>query len=105
MDLRTGNYVFDANDNIAGWDEARAWKVEITNARTVPVKIEVTRGFGTPYWTLKQADTDVSYEKYDATHARFKATVEPRSKREFAYTVTTYHGARAETLSKEKSKQ
>lgn len=105
MDFRTANYVFDANDNIAGWDEVRTWKIEIANARTVPVEIEVTRGFETPYWTLPFDDKSVSYEKYDATHARFKLTVPVRTKRQCEYTVTTYHGVRAETLFKPKSKR
>ena len=104
MDFRTANYVFDANDNIAGWDEVRTWKIEIANARTVPVEIEATRGFETPYWTLPFDDEDVAYEKYDATHARFTLTVPVRAKRRFEYTVTTYYGVRAETLLKRKSK-
>lgn len=100
MDFRTENYVFDTKGEISGCDEVQIWKIEIANARPLLVDIEVTRGFGTPYWTLKPADAAVSYEKYDATHARFKLTVEPRSKRVFEYTVTTYHGVRQEAVSK-----
>jgi len=95
MDFKTDNLMFDKNRNIAGWDEERAWKIEITNTRTLPVEIEVTRGFGTAYWTLQ---ADIAYEKHDATHARFKLEVEPRTKRAFTYTVTTYHGLREEAL-------
>jgi hypothetical protein len=96
MDYRIENHTFDSKGNISGWDDVQTWKIEIANTRPLPVEVEVTRGFGTPNWTLKSADKDVSYEKYDATHARFKLTVEPRSKRVFEYTVTTYHGARQE---------
>jgi hypothetical protein len=99
MGFRTENYVFDNEDDVAGWDEVRTWKVEITNARTLPVEIEVTRGFETPYWTLTSDDDDVSYEKYDATHARFTLDVPPRAREEFEYTVTTYHGVREATWS------
>ena len=105
MDFRTANYVFDANDNIAGWDEVRTWKIEIANARTVPVEIEATRAFETPYWTLPFDDKSVAYEKYDATHARFKLNVPARTKRRFEYTVTTYYGVRAETPVKRQSKR
>ena len=100
MDFKTDNYVFDRKKNVAGWDEIRTWKIEVTNTRALPVDIEVTRGFGTAYWTLQLEDKDISYEKYDATHARFKLTLEPRSKRAFMYTVTTYHGVREEALAK-----
>ena len=95
MDFKTDNYVFDKKNNIAGWDEIRSWKIKITNTRTLPIEIEITRGFGTAYWTLQ---TDAPYEKHDATHARFKVNLEPRSKRPFGYTVRTYHGVREEQV-------
>jgi hypothetical protein len=95
MDFKTANYVFDKKKDIAGWDEERTWKIEITNTRTLPVEIEITRGFGTAYWTLQ---ADIPYDKHDVTHARFKLTVQPRSKRTFTYTVTTYHGVREEQV-------
>ena len=98
MEARTDNYVFDSNDNVAGWDEVQTWKVEIANARTLPVEIEVTRGFDTPHWELTVNEGTVAYEKHDVTHARLKLSVAPRSKNVFTYTVTTYHGVREETF-------
>ncbi|MHC4647686.1 MAG: DUF4139 domain-containing protein [Planctomycetota bacterium] len=95
MDLRTANYVFDRDRNITGWDEIRTWKTEITNTRTLPVEIEITRGFGTAYWTLK---ADVPHEKHDVASTRFELTVQPRTKRTFNYTATTYHGVREEAI-------
>jgi hypothetical protein len=59
------------------------------------MEIEITRGFSTAYWSLK---ADIPYEHHDATHSRFKLEVEPRSKRTFDYTVTTYHGVREEAI-------
>jgi hypothetical protein len=102
IDYKAENHTFDNQGNISGWDEVRTWRIEIANTRPLPVDLEVTRDFGTPYWTLKLADAAVTYEKYDATHARFKLTIEPRSKRVFEYTVTTYHGVRQEALSNAK---
>ena len=95
MDFKTENYRFDRRGNVAGWDEIRTWKIEITNTRTLPIEIEITRGFGTAYWTIQ---VDIPYEKHDATHARFKVNLEPRSKSTFEYTIMTYHGVREETL-------
>jgi hypothetical protein len=95
MDLKTDNYVFDKKENISGWDEIKTWNIKVTNTRTLPIEIEITRGFSTAYWTLQ---AEIPYEKHDATHARFKLELEPRSKRTFAYTVTTYHGVREEVL-------
>ena len=99
MNFKTDNYVFDRKKNISGWDEIRTWKIKITNTRNLPIEIEITRGFGTAYWTLQP---DIPYEKYDAAHARFKVNLEPRSKDAFEYTVTTYHGVREESLTKRK---
>jgi len=95
MDFKTENYMFDPNDNIIGWDEIRTWKIEITNTRTLPVEIEITRGFETAYWTLQ---SEIPYEKYDVTRARFKLNIEPRKKQAFEYVVTTYHGMREEAM-------
>ena len=96
MNYETHNYLFDNDGNIAGWDETRKWKVEVVNTRNLPVEIEITRGFGTGYWSLEYDGKAVSYEKHDATHARFKTKLQPQSKRTFTYTVTTYHGRRQE---------
>jgi hypothetical protein len=41
---------------------------------------------------------EAAYEKHDVTHARFKLTVEPRSKRTFEYTVRTRHGTREQAI-------
>jgi hypothetical protein len=91
MDFKTDNYMFDDRGNISGWDEIRSWKIEMTNTRTLPVKVEITRSFGTAYWTLQ---TNVPYEKHDATHTRFETRLQPQSKQLLSYTVTTYHGRR-----------
>ena len=97
MNYKTEKYVYDREKNIAGWDEIRTWKIEVTNTRELPIELEITRGFGTAYWTLQ---ADIPYEKHDATHVRFTLNFEPRSKQTFGYTVTTYHGVREETLTK-----
>jgi hypothetical protein len=102
MDYRIENHTFDNKGNVSGWDEVRTWSIEITNTRSLPVDIEITRGFETAYWTLKPVDAAVPYEKYDVTRARFKLTIEPQSKRVFEYTVTTHHGVRQEALSNAK---
>jgi hypothetical protein len=108
MNYKTENYVYDKDKNITGWDEVRTWKIEVTNTRVLPIEIEITRGFGTAYWTLVYVDIasvaadSISYEKHDATHARFKLMRKPRSKWTFGYTVTTYHGVREETLTNTK---
>ena len=95
MDFKTENYIFDSKGNISGWDEIRTWKIEMTNTRTLPIQIEITRGFETAYWTLQ---SETPYEKHDATHARFTLELEPRSKKMFEYTIRTYHGTREESL-------
>jgi hypothetical protein len=98
MDFKTENYLFDSKGNISGWDEVQTWQIEVTNTRILPIEIEITRGFGTAYWQMKFGEKDISYEKYDVTHARFKLNLSPRSKRTFEYTVRTYQGEREQAL-------
>ncbi|HEX41697.1 MAG TPA: hypothetical protein ENN81_06500 [Phycisphaerales bacterium] len=100
MAFDTQNHTFDYQRNVNGWDEVRAWRIELTNTRELPVDIEITRGFETSYWDLTLVDPAsmaadaVGYEKHDVTHGRFKTTVQPRSLKSFGYTVRTYHGER-----------
>jgi hypothetical protein len=91
MDFKTDNYMYGSNYDITGWDEIRTWKIKITNTRPIPVTIEITRDFGTNYWTLK---SETPYDKYDVTKVRFNLNIEPASKREIEYIVTTYNGTR-----------
>ncbi|MBP7053450.1 MAG: DUF4139 domain-containing protein [Phycisphaerae bacterium] len=101
MNVKTENHTFDTKGEVNGWDDVRAWKIEIVNAHVLPVEVEVTRGFETPYWTLKLTSGDATYRKHDATHARFELTVPARQTQVFEYEVTTYHGVRQETLSRD----
>ncbi|HSW00844.1 MAG TPA: DUF4139 domain-containing protein [Sedimentisphaerales bacterium] len=99
MDYRTANHTFDTKGEVNGWEEVRTWKIEIANASALPVQVEVTRGFGTPYWTLKLMSGGATYRKHDASHARFELTVPARRTQVFEYEVTTYHGVRQEAAS------
>ncbi len=96
MDFKTENYRFDNRGNVAGWDEIRTWNIEIANTRNLPVEIEITRGFATPAWDLDMQSDGVDHEKHDATHARFELKLNPQTKRNVEYIVTTYHGTRTE---------
>jgi hypothetical protein len=114
MEKRTENILFDDDGDIVGWDEVYHWKIEVANARMLPVEIEITRGFETTYWEIEDwggrstqqsahsnqmvgsAHPTVEFEKHDATHARFELTVPPRMKQTIDYTIRTYHGKRQE---------
>jgi len=97
MDFATENYRFDRKRNISGWDEVRKFKIEVRNTREIPVKVELKRNFRTQYWKIK---TSQEFEKVDLDTVKFTLILEPRSKKEFEYTLTTYHGVRAEDLAK-----
>jgi hypothetical protein len=96
MNFKTDNYVFDKDGNVSGWDEAREFKVEVKNTREVPVKVEIRRNFAAPKWELAKNGDFGEYEKVDANTVKFTLTLEPRSKKEFAYTLRTGHGLRAD---------
>jgi len=96
MNFETEKYRYDRRGNISGWDEIRTFKVEVRNTRDLPVKVEIQRNFNTQYWTLKKSGKFDEYEKVDMDTVKFTINLEPRSKKEFEYVLTTYHGVRQE---------
>jgi hypothetical protein len=89
MSFVTANIKFGGRGNVRGWDEVRQWQIELRNTRRIPATVEVTRGFGTNYW---KTEADATYEKYDATHAKFTVKLGASEKKTLTYTVTTSHG-------------
>jgi hypothetical protein len=96
MEVRTDNYRFDRNRNIAGWDEIRTFEMTVKNTRDIPAKVEIQRNFPTTYWTLQRSGTVEEYEKVDQDTAKFSLLLSPRSERKFQYTLTTYNGTRTQ---------
>ena len=96
IDFKTENYRFDHNRNISGWDEIRTFKIEVRNTRDVPVKIDLQRNFNTQYWKLEKSGDFGQFEKVDLDTVKFTLTLGPRSKKQFEYVLTTYHGVREE---------
>ena len=58
--------------------------------------MEILRNFPTQYWDLEKSGESGEYEKVDLDTVKFTLALEPRSKKEFRYTLTTRHGTRAE---------
>jgi len=100
MDFKTKNYMFDTRRNISGWDEIRTFKVEVRNTREIPVKVEIKRNFPTQYWDLQKSGEIGEFEKEDLDTVKLALKLEPRSKKEFEYILTTYHGVRTEDRTK-----
>jgi hypothetical protein len=96
MEFQTSNYRFESDGDIAGWDEVRRFRVEVRNTRDVPVKVEIRRNFDTTYWTLERTGQIDEFEKIDMDTVEFTVSLAPQSRRQFEYTVTTYHGTRTE---------
>jgi hypothetical protein len=97
MDYKTDSYRFNSSRNVEGWDEIRTYKVEVRNTRDVGVKIEIRRNFDASAWEIRQPDTSSDkYEKVDLDTVKFTLQLEPRSKKTFEYTLTSFRGTRAE---------
>ncbi|KPK78196.1 MAG: hypothetical protein AMJ79_00500, partial [Phycisphaerae bacterium SM23_30] len=93
MDYHTENYRW-RYDNIVGWDEIRTFKITVKNTRELPIKVEIKRHFGTPYWNLTRTGDFGEYEKVDQESVKFTLELAARSSKQFEYTLTTYHGTR-----------
>jgi len=96
MDFKTDNYRFDHRGNISGWDEIRTFKIEVRNTRDLGVKVEIQRNFDTQSWKMEKSGNFDEYKKVDLDTVKFTLVLEPRSKKEFEYILTTYHGVRQE---------
>jgi hypothetical protein len=101
MDYKTDNFRFDRNRNVSGWDDIHTFRIEVRNTRDLPVKVEIQRNFGTPYWTLAKSGDFGEFEKVDLDTVKFTLTLEPRSAKKFEYVLTTYQGVRQEERAKE----
>ncbi len=104
MDFKTKNYTFDSRRDISGWDEIRTFKMEVRNTRDIPAELEIKRNFPTQYWDIEKSGQFGEFEKEDMDTAKFTLKLEPRSKTEFEYVLTTYHGVRAEEWAKEQQR-
>lgn len=100
IETKTDNYRFDTDGDVSGWDEIQVFHVAAANMRDVPVKVEITRNFESPYWDLKRADNVSSFEKVDLDTVKFTIELPAHTKKAFEYTLTTYTGVRAEDWSK-----
>ncbi|MCP4711736.1 MAG: DUF4139 domain-containing protein, partial [Planctomycetes bacterium] len=101
MNHQTRNYQFDRRNNrdlITGWDDVSTYKITVKNTRALPIKVEIKRDFRTPYWTLTQTGDYDEFEKVDESVVRFTLDLEPRSTKEFEYTVTKYIGTRQNAI-------
>ncbi len=95
MDFKTENFEFNRKGNISGWVEVREFAVEVRNTRNTPVKVEIHRNFASVYWDLEKIGQFGHFEKVDKDTVKFTLALEPRSKQQFSYILTTYHVTRA----------
>ncbi|UCE46187.1 MAG: DUF4139 domain-containing protein [Phycisphaerales bacterium] len=96
MNFRSENYRFDRRGNVSGWDEIRAFAVEVRNTRGIPVKVEIKRNFNTGYWSLTESGDSGQFEQVDQDTVKFTLMLESRSTRQFGYVLRTHQGTRQE---------
>jgi hypothetical protein len=96
MEMRSDNYDFDWKGNITGWEEQKTWKIEIKNTRKLPVRLEIRRNIPVTKWDIENKGDCGTYEKEGVDTMKYTLDLQPETKQEFEYVVTTYHGTRAE---------
>ena len=94
MDYRTDNYDWK-NDQITGFDEHTANKVEVANNLTIPVKVEVRRNFRGSRWELENEGDQGKFEKIDADTVQYTLELPPGAKKTFSYRLHLHTGSRA----------
>ena len=92
MKYATGNFRFNNEGNVSGWDTIYDYRIEVRNTRNVPVKVEIKRNFHSPYWTIEKAGDFGTFEKDDADTVKFTLELPAESVKTFTYTLTTRLG-------------
>jgi hypothetical protein len=100
MDVRTRNYTYDKNGNIAGYDKLTTYKLEIRNTRKLDIKVEIKRHFATTAWEI---ESDREYKKFDADTIKYNLDMQPETKTTIEYTLTTHHGKNETIYNKNKN--
>ena len=96
IEFRTDNFTFNHRGDLSGWDEHRSFRVEVSNFRFIPVKVEIWRHFGTAHWDLVNSGDYGLYEKLDLKTGKYSLDLPPNTKKVFTYKLTTHHGQRAD---------
>lgn len=95
MDYKTKNYQFNnPGGNISGWEEERTFEITVSNYRSLPVRVEVTRNFPHQYFDLKNKGDHGHYEKVDMDTVKYTLELAPNSSKKFTYTHTQFEGDR-----------
>ena len=82
--------------DISGWDGIEVYSVQVRNTREVPVEVEITRNFESPYWDLQRTGEIDGFEKVDLDTVKFTVELSAHARKMFEYTLTSYHGVRTE---------
>jgi hypothetical protein len=96
MGYKTDRYLFDNKGNISGWDEVRAFEIEVKNTRDLPIQVEIKRNFKTPHWEIKKVGDFGLYEKVGLDTVKFTLPLLAQETKRFRYVLTTHHGRRAD---------
>jgi hypothetical protein len=96
IEFRTDHFMFNNRGDVSGWDEHRSFRVEVSNFRSIPSKVEVWRHFDTAHWDLTNDGDYGVYEKVDLKTAKYSLDLPPNTKKVFTYELITRHGQRAE---------
>ena len=94
MSVTSQNFMFNSHGDISGWEEVRTFEIEVKNTREVAVEVEVTRNFGTQYWSLEKEGEFGEFGKVDLDSVKFSLERAPGGSQKFSYTLTTRHGKR-----------
>jgi len=96
MDFKRRDIDFDSFGNVVGWITDEQWTLELRNSRRGAVPVKVARYFDGDWEIDPKIDAKtVKFTKKDIERVEFETTLEPLSKREISYLLTTRFGSRS----------
>jgi hypothetical protein len=90
MDYKKLRFDFDQYKRIAGWEEERSFRIEITNSKTTDITLEVKQAFD-GVWSITSPQ---EYEKKSATEVEWRLKVPAGQKAVIEYVLTQKFGTR-----------
>ena len=80
---------FDNQGDVQGWTTQETWEMETQNSKDIDVVLDLRRNFAGD-WELQ---TEVGYEKLEATKIRFVLPLKAHEKKTLRYALTTRYGS------------
>ncbi|MCP3875770.1 MAG: DUF4139 domain-containing protein, partial [Desulfobacteraceae bacterium] len=88
------NILFDKKGNVSGFDDIKAFEVELSNFTDMPATLEYIKNLNSNHFKISSMTHSDSYKKIDQNTIKFTVNLAPHSNKTIGFTLTTMRGER-----------